>query len=352
MLLLVITPSRRSHESFFVTPTPWRPQPAPSPTHSLTPTPPSHPTLPAAVLLGGQKRGIGDLTNATHYNGGNAPWSQPWLYNPDAPAGERFTTPGARTKIARLYHALAQLTSAGDILAVRPRGHGREEGGGGEERGQGGGSWGGGEGDKAAVEGVSHIRPSAPDHQPVATTTATTATRPAPPTPPFGRARTAPTLSARRSASTSTARRSSRRRSSSAPAAPRAPRRTRRRGSPTAAASTWASRFRPAPAPSRASCGPTPAARRTTTRSCADLPSPSSLPPPCCGRTDRQHGEGKGLAAPRNPTNSCAMIAHHSAPPPFSSPLPTKHTFTNRAPACSCCRSRSSRRPPTARPAF
>ncbi|GBF96985.1 hypothetical protein Rsub_09782 [Raphidocelis subcapitata] len=70
------------------------------------------------VLLGGQKRGIGDLTNATHYNGGNEPWAQPWIYNPYAPAGRRFSVPGAATKIARLYHAVAQLTSRGDILAT------------------------------------------------------------------------------------------------------------------------------------------------------------------------------------------------------------------------------------------
>ncbi|KAI8466478.1 MAG: hypothetical protein J3K34DRAFT_524480 [Monoraphidium minutum] len=70
------------------------------------------------VLLGGQRRGIGDLTNATHYNGGNHPWNQPWIYNPYAKPGARFSLPGATTKIARLYHGVAQLTSRGDILAT------------------------------------------------------------------------------------------------------------------------------------------------------------------------------------------------------------------------------------------
>lgn len=65
-----------------------------------------------------RQRGIGDLTNATHYNGGNEPHSQPWIYDPYAPTGARFSVPGAKTKIARLYHAVAQLTSRGDILAV------------------------------------------------------------------------------------------------------------------------------------------------------------------------------------------------------------------------------------------
>ena len=65
------------------------------------------------------QRGIGDLSNTTSYNGGNEPWNTPWIYNPYAPSGERFSQPGARTKIARLYHAVAQLTSRGDILAVR-----------------------------------------------------------------------------------------------------------------------------------------------------------------------------------------------------------------------------------------
>ncbi|KIZ05205.1 glyoxal or galactose oxidase [Monoraphidium neglectum] len=70
------------------------------------------------VLIGGQQRGIGDLTNATHYNGGNQPWNKPWIYNPYAKAGQRYSIPGATTKIARLYHSVAQLTSQGDLLAT------------------------------------------------------------------------------------------------------------------------------------------------------------------------------------------------------------------------------------------
>lgn len=50
--------------------------------------------------------------------GGNEPWNQPWIYNPYATKGSRYTSMDAFTKIARLYHSVAQLTSRGDILAV------------------------------------------------------------------------------------------------------------------------------------------------------------------------------------------------------------------------------------------
>jgi hypothetical protein len=50
----------------------------------------------------------------------NAVVFQCWLqiYKPDEPNGKRFTKTGAKTKIARLYHATSILTKDGDILIV------------------------------------------------------------------------------------------------------------------------------------------------------------------------------------------------------------------------------------------
>lgn len=59
---------------------------------------------------------MGDLSDGPGYNGGNEPYDSVWIYNPSAPAGRRFSQPGARTRIARLYHATALLTRDGDIF--------------------------------------------------------------------------------------------------------------------------------------------------------------------------------------------------------------------------------------------
>lgn len=40
------------------------------------------------------------------------------IYTPDAPAGNRFVQTGAKTKIARMYHATSILTKDGDIFVV------------------------------------------------------------------------------------------------------------------------------------------------------------------------------------------------------------------------------------------
>jgi hypothetical protein len=40
------------------------------------------------------------------------------IYKPSAPAGTRFVRTGARTRLARLYHATSLLTARGDILVV------------------------------------------------------------------------------------------------------------------------------------------------------------------------------------------------------------------------------------------
>jgi hypothetical protein len=52
----------------------------------------------------------------TYNTDGCAYWLQ--IYKPDQPNGKRFTKTGAKTKIARLYHATSILTKDGDILIV------------------------------------------------------------------------------------------------------------------------------------------------------------------------------------------------------------------------------------------
>lgn len=47
---------------------------------------------------------------------GNEPANMPWIYDPAKPHGKRYSLTGATTDIARAYHAVAYLTSAGDIL--------------------------------------------------------------------------------------------------------------------------------------------------------------------------------------------------------------------------------------------
>lgn len=40
------------------------------------------------------------------------------IYRPEKPVGERFRLTGAKTPIARMYHATSILTAKGDILVV------------------------------------------------------------------------------------------------------------------------------------------------------------------------------------------------------------------------------------------
>ena len=40
----------------------------------------------------------------------------PWLYKPHAPAGSRFTTGLAKTKIPRMYHSSASLLPDGSVI--------------------------------------------------------------------------------------------------------------------------------------------------------------------------------------------------------------------------------------------
>jgi hypothetical protein len=58
--------------------------------------------------------GLGSLaTNppANHYH-----QNEPWVYDPAAPAGARYSRTGQYTNIHRGYHGTALLTSRGDIL--------------------------------------------------------------------------------------------------------------------------------------------------------------------------------------------------------------------------------------------
>jgi hypothetical protein len=49
-------------------------------------------------------------------NTNNVPINEPWIYDPVAPAGQRYRRTGAYTNIPRFYHACAVMTSYGDIL--------------------------------------------------------------------------------------------------------------------------------------------------------------------------------------------------------------------------------------------
>jgi hypothetical protein len=51
-------------------------------------------------------------------NGNNVPVNEPWIYDPEGPVGFRFKRTGVYTRFARLYHATALLTSAGDVIVA------------------------------------------------------------------------------------------------------------------------------------------------------------------------------------------------------------------------------------------
>ncbi|KAF8060590.1 NLE1 [Scenedesmus sp. PABB004] len=86
------------------------------------------PCADVAVRIG-LSLGLGDLTDGPGYNGGHEPWDEAWIYDPAAPPGRRFTETGARTRIARTYHATSILTQDGDIWVVRAGAAARRMGG-------------------------------------------------------------------------------------------------------------------------------------------------------------------------------------------------------------------------------
>lgn len=66
------------------------------------------------LLIGGTEEGLSNLDHRP--NSCNCPSNEPWIYDPDAPAGRRYRRTGAYTNIARMYHGSHVMTSYGDIL--------------------------------------------------------------------------------------------------------------------------------------------------------------------------------------------------------------------------------------------
>jgi hypothetical protein len=66
------------------------------------------------MILGGTEEGLSNLDHRP--NSCNVPVNEPWIYDPEAPAGRRYRRTGAYTNIARMYHGSHLMTSYGDIL--------------------------------------------------------------------------------------------------------------------------------------------------------------------------------------------------------------------------------------------
>lgn len=54
------------------------------------------------IVIGGTEEGLSNLDHRP--NSCNVPHNEPWIYDPDAPAGRRYRRTGAYTNIARMYH--------------------------------------------------------------------------------------------------------------------------------------------------------------------------------------------------------------------------------------------------------
>lgn len=66
------------------------------------------------IIIGGTEEGLSNLDHRP--NSCNVPSNEPWIYDPYAPAGQRYRRTGAYTNIARVYHGSHVMTSYGDIL--------------------------------------------------------------------------------------------------------------------------------------------------------------------------------------------------------------------------------------------
>ncbi|KAF6258550.1 hypothetical protein COO60DRAFT_1701302 [Scenedesmus sp. NREL 46B-D3] len=66
------------------------------------------------VLIGGVEEGYSGLGYFPNTN--NVPVNEPWIYDPEAPAGQRYRRTGVYSNIARFYHGTAVMASYGDIL--------------------------------------------------------------------------------------------------------------------------------------------------------------------------------------------------------------------------------------------
>jgi hypothetical protein len=54
------------------------------------------------IIIGGTEEGLSNLDHRP--NSCNVPHNEPWIYDPEAPAGRRYRRTGAYTNIARMYH--------------------------------------------------------------------------------------------------------------------------------------------------------------------------------------------------------------------------------------------------------
>lgn len=54
------------------------------------------------IVIGGTEEGLSNLDHRP--NSCNCPHNEPWIYDPEAPAGRRYRRTGAYTNIARMYH--------------------------------------------------------------------------------------------------------------------------------------------------------------------------------------------------------------------------------------------------------
>ncbi len=68
------------------------------------------------IIIGGTEEGFSNLDHRP--NSCNVPVNEPWIYDPNAPAGKRYRRTGAYTNIARMYHGSHVMTSYGDIVVA------------------------------------------------------------------------------------------------------------------------------------------------------------------------------------------------------------------------------------------
>jgi len=68
------------------------------------------------IIIGGTEEGLSNLEYLP--NGCNVPVNEPWVYDPEAPAGRRYRRTGVYTRIPRFYHGSHVMTSHGDILCT------------------------------------------------------------------------------------------------------------------------------------------------------------------------------------------------------------------------------------------
>lgn len=73
------------------------------------------PFLPLELLFIAHKK-LGNVHNMVGQSNADNPDYQGLVYDPLAPKGKRFSTRMPTSKIARMYHSTATMTSSGEIL--------------------------------------------------------------------------------------------------------------------------------------------------------------------------------------------------------------------------------------------